>query len=256
MKQLLYLLFTLPFFPPTLSSQNEAIQHFIQQHKSDRGFTYAFLSKDLFEVAIQSDINAEEWRGIHQAVQNIGSLSILAADSLKDALPLYREVKSMIPDDSFEELLTVRDGNENVRIWVKSAENMVTDLVLLVGSPHEFVLVCFAGNLELGNLADLAKLFEAGKAESLARTSTAVAIDFAINPNPSNGQFTVTYSDEQDPPAQLSVIDLNGRAVANLNLSGAATQSLAFQHLPDGLYWVQLKTRNGKVGMKQVQILK
>ncbi len=256
MKQIFFLLLSFALLSPTLSAQSNALQTFVEQHKSDQGFTYAFLSKDLFEVATQSNIKNEDWKGLHNVVKNMGSLHILAADSIGNALPLYKEARALVPGDEFDELLTVRDGKSNVRVWAKTAENIVTDLVLLVGSPDEFVLVCFAGNLELGNVADLAKLFEDGKAKQLARSSETVAITFDINPNPSNGQINLSYTDEQDPPALLSVMDQNGRTVSSITLSGAGTQQVMLNDLPAGLYWVQLKTQGGKVGMKQVQIVK
>ncbi|MFN0036187.1 MAG: DUF4252 domain-containing protein [Saprospiraceae bacterium] len=256
MKHFFLLLLSLFLTNSAASAQQVALHDFIEKHKSDQSFTYAFLSKDLFEIATQSDIKNKDWNGLHNVVKNIGSLRILAADSIESGLVLYKEVRALIPSDEFDELLTVRDGSDNVRIWVKAEDNVVTDLILLVGSPHEFVLVCFAGNLELGNISELAKLFEAGQVEQLARTSEAVAIDFGASPNPSNGEFTLTYSDEQDPPTLLSVIDQNGRPVSTLRLSGTATQSVVLGDVPSGIYWLQLKTQNGKVGVKQVQVVK
>ena len=256
MKHFFFLLLAISLYSPTLSGQNDGLTNFIEQHKSAQGFTYAFLSKDLFEVATQSNLKNEDWRGLHHVVKNMGSLRILAAEKLENARPLYQEAKALVPSDEFDELLTVRDGSENVRIWAKSEETMVTDLILLVGSQDEFVLVCFAGNLELGNVADLANLFEAGKVAQLAHTSETVAIDFGISPNPNNGQFSLSYSDEQDLPAQLLVMDQNGRSVSTLNLSASAAQDVSLQNLSAGIYWVQLKTQNGKIGMKQVQVIK
>lgn len=249
---LLFILLTAPF----ANAQNEALTGFIEKHKNESGFTYAFLSKDLFEVVTRTDIQDKDWKKLHNVVKNIGSLSILAADSAENAWSLYKEVLPLVPADAFDELLTVRDGKENVRIWAKTEESAVTDLILLVGSPEEFVLVCFAGNLELGNLAELAALFEAGEVERLARTTEAVAIDFSVSPNPGSGEFTVSYDDEQDPPTLLSVIDLNGRQLSSLPLSGFAIQQVMLPELPTGLYWLQMKTRSGKVGVKQVQIVK
>lgn len=237
-------------------AQNNAFDGFIEKYKSDKAFTYAFLSKDLFEVVSKANIEDKDWKKLHNVVQNIGSLRILAADSIQDGLPLYKEALALVPADEFDELLTVRDGKDNVRIWAKEDNSVVTDLVLLVGSSDEFVLVCFAGNLELGNIAELAALFEAGEAEQLARSTEAVSIDFSVSPNPSSGELTVTYDDTQDVPAYLSVIDQNGRQVAYLTLSGIPIQRVILPELPSGLYWVQLKTRDGKVGVRQVQIVK
>lgn len=236
-----------------LHAQSDALFGFIQEHKNDKSFTYAFLSKDLVEVVAQNDIKDEDWKKMQQVVKNIGSLSILAADSIQDGLSLYREARALVQAGEFEELLAVRDGHDNVRIWVKSESNVVTDLVLLVGSPDEFVLVCFAGALELGNIHDLAALFEAGEAEQMVQRTQALSIDFSISPNPGNGLFTLAYSDEQDPPAMLTVIDQNGRQVSALSLSGDSREEVSLRELPSGLYWFQLKTAAGKVGVRQVQ---
>lgn len=256
MKHFFLLLLAMALITHAAHTQNDALNGFIEKYKNDKAFTYAFLSKDLFEVVTQTNIEEKDWKKLHNVVKNIGSLSILAADSIENTLPLYKEVLALVPTDVFDELLTVRDGKENVRIWAKTEESIVTDLILLVGSPDEFVLVCFAGNLELGNIAELAALFEAGEVEQLAQTTEAVAIDFKISPNPSSGEVTLSYDDELDPPALLAIIDQNGRQLSTLKLSGFPIQQVLLPELPSGLYWVQLKTRNGKIGVKQVQIVK
>jgi hypothetical protein len=256
MKQILFPTLIALFLPLVAAAQTPALNDFIEKHKSDRAFTYAFLSKDLFEVVSQSEIKDQDWRNVQRIVQNLGSLRLLAADNLENALSLYKEARTLVPTEEFDELLTVRDGSENVRIWVKSEENRVTDLVLLVGAPQEFVLVCFAGNLELGNISDLASIFDPERATQLARTAETLAVDFSISPNPNDGQFTLSYTDAQDAPAQLTVIDQNGRLVSTLNLSEASTQQVTLQDLPTGIYWLQLRTRNGKIGVEQTQVAK
>lgn len=235
-------------------AQSGAFDGLIEKYKSDPAFTYAFLSKDLFEVVSRADMEDKDWKKLQNVVRNIGTLSILVGDSLPDALPIYREALSLVPTDAFEELLTVRDGQDKVRIWAAEANGTITDLVLLVGSTHDFVLICFAGNLELGNIAELAALFDADEAAQLARSTEAVSIDFAVSPNPASSEITVSYEDAQDVPAFLSVIDQSGRQVAQLELSGIPIQRVILPGLPAGMYWVQLKTRDGKVGVKQVQI--
>jgi len=256
MKQLFPLFAALLLAASFAHSQNAGLNAFIDQHKQDPAFTYAFLSKDLFEVAARTEIADKDWKKLQNVVKNIGSLRILAADQISTGMALYREARELVPADEFDELLTVRDGQDNVRIWARSEEAVVTDLVLLVGTREEFVLVCFAGALELNNLSELARLFDAGSAGQLAQAAEKVAVDFQVNPNPSTGEFMLTYSNAADLPVQLSVIDQNGRYVSMLNLSGTATQRIVLQDLPTGLYWLQLKTQQGKIGIKQVQLVK
>ena len=165
MKLLFLLLVCFTLLAPAAQAQTTSLNHFIENHKHDSGFTFAYLSRDLFEVASKSEVKEKDWKKLQQIVKNIGSLRILAADEIKTGLVLYKEVLAEIPTTEFDELLTVRDEQTNVRIWAKSDDTNITDLILLVGSPEEFVLICFAGNLELGNLTELAKLFDAAEAK-------------------------------------------------------------------------------------------
>lgn len=255
MKKIALLLSAVFLTAALANAQQEALDGFIEKYKNDYGFTFAFLSKDVLEVVTQTDIGEKDWKKLHNVVKNIGSLSILAADSIETGRALYREARGAVPTDELDELLMVHDADTDVRIWVKEEDAVVSDLVLLVGSPDEFVLICFAGNLELGNLAELARLFDAEEAQDLARAAAAAAPAFTISPNPSSGAITLSYPDEQDHPKRLNVIDQNGRSVMTADLSDAATQQVVLRNLPAGLYWVQLETEQGKIGVKQMQIV-
>ncbi len=235
-------------------AQQENLNGFIDKHQKDPGFTFAYLSKDLFEVAAKSQIEDKDWKKLHNVVKNVGSLRILVADSITNAKPLYQEARDLVPAE-FDELLSVRDGSDHVRIWVKEDDAIVSDLILLVGTSDEFVLVCFAGQLELGNIAELAQLFDAESTLQLAKTTEAVAIDFSISPNPNSGAFNLTYSDTQDVASSLTISDQQGRLVTTQNISATATQQVIVQNLAPGTYWVQVKTKQGKIGLKQMQVV-
>ena len=256
MKQFCLLLSALFLAAAASQAQTANFHRFIEKHKKDRAFTYAYLSKDLFEVVSHTDIGDKDWKKVHEVVKNVGSLSLLAADSIQTGLALYKEALALVPTTEFDELLSVQDGQDKVRIWAKEADGIISDLVLLVGSSNTFVLICFSGNLELGNILSLAALLDADEVEDLVQTTEAVSVDFSISPNPNAGVFTLQYAGEADAPALLSVIDQSGRQVAERRLSGAGSQRVDVRELPTGLYWVQLKTQNGKIGVKQIQLAK
>lgn len=255
MKQLLLLPALLLTAHLAISQQN-TLHEFIGKYQNEKEFTYAYLSKDLFEVTIKTDIDQSDWSKLHQVVENLGSLRILAADAIDNGTLLYKEALNHLSGDDLEELLSVQDGNDKVRMWVKEDGKTLTDLVLLVSASDAFVLVCFSGNLELNNIMELAGMFNAAEARSLAQSSKAAAADFNIFPNPTNGAFSVQYAHETDAPKSLSVYDQNGRVVTEINLSGASKQDLNLRDLPAGTYWFQLKTASGKVGINQVQVVK
>ncbi|MDX1910803.1 MAG: DUF4252 domain-containing protein [Saprospiraceae bacterium] len=254
MKQLLLSFAAMLLFCVFLPAQTSGLQDFANRHKNDPKFTFAFVSKDLLETATHEKVEDKDWKQLQNVVKNIGSLTILAADETREAPSLYREALDLVPGD-MDELLSVRDNDDKVRIWVREDQSTLTDLVLLVGSADEFVLVFFNGQLELGNFADLARLLDADQAQDLARTAQSVSIEFQVSPNPSAGDITLRYAaDPGDAPTQLTISDVNGRQISVLNLNGESEQTLHLAGLSDGLYWLQLKTRQGKTGVKSLQI--
>lgn len=237
-------------------AQNTALDQFVDTHKQDLKFTFAYMTRDLFEVVSNTKVQDKDWKKLHQVVKNVGSLRLLATDENPESKTLYQDALRAVPTDEFDELLTVRDGNDNVRVWTKDDQDRLTDLVLLVGTPDEFVLVLFSGELELGDLSKLAELFDSKSVEQLANTSKLVSVEFTVGPNPSNGDFTLHYNADTDAPQYLMVADAQGRQLKTLRLSGQPTESIKIGDLPDGLYWIQMKTTKGNIGLKQIQILR
>ncbi len=255
MKKRFLLWSTLVLTTALLTAQNAAINGFVNKYKDAPAFTYTFISKKSFQTLLPVTDDAA-WKKLENVIKNLGSLTILAADSIKNGQALYKEILPLIPEDEFSTLLTVRDGSDHVRIWSKDDGDVVTDLILLVGAADNFVLVCFSGNLELGNINELVNMLNINAVNDIVQTTERVAIDFKISPNPSQGDITLTYSDEKDVPANLTVVDQNGRQVASRNLSAAAVQPVSLGDLPAGLYWLQMQTQNGQIGTKQVQIMR
>ena len=72
MKQLFLLSAVIALTSSLAQSQNEAFNRFIEKHKSEPAFTYAFLSKDLFEVVAETNIADKDWKKLHNVIKNIG----------------------------------------------------------------------------------------------------------------------------------------------------------------------------------------
>ncbi|MFM7402445.1 MAG: DUF4252 domain-containing protein, partial [Bacteroidota bacterium] len=74
-------------------------------------------------------------------------------------LELYNDAISKIPVKEYEELVTVRDGDEHVRIWTRENKNdtVIEELLLLVGAPDEFVMLSLLGKIDLAKISGLSE---------------------------------------------------------------------------------------------------
>lgn len=169
MKKFLFLLPALFLAAQSLQAQNDAIVRFFDKYVEDERFTVVYVSPKLFQLVAKIDSDDADWEKAKPIVSNLSGLRVLTADSVSDGMSLYKEAIGKVPVKEYEELLTVRDGDENVRIWIRESGNIISELLLLVGAPSEFVLLSLTGNIDLDNISELSKTLDIQGAEQLEK---------------------------------------------------------------------------------------
>lgn len=157
MKKMILLLPLCLLLAASAFSQNDAINRFFNQYMDDERFTVVFISPKMFNLVSKISTDDEDWENFREVVGGLTGLRVLTADSIDTGLTLYKEALSKVPSAEYAELLTVRDGKENVRIWVKDSGNIINELLLLVGAPDEFVLLSLTGQIDLDKISELSK---------------------------------------------------------------------------------------------------
>jgi Domain of unknown function (DUF4252) len=140
-----------------LASAQDGIIRFFDQYSEDERFTTVFISPKMFELIGKFETDDEEWNQMREVIKDLGGLRVLHADTIADGNLLYKDALKKVPENEYAELLTVRDGKENVRIWIKDSGKIITELLLLVGAPSEFTLLSFTGKIDLDKISTLSK---------------------------------------------------------------------------------------------------
>lgn len=177
MKKLLFLLPAIMLLAATLNAQNDAITRFFSKYQDDERFTVVYVAPKMFQLISKISTDDPEWEKVREVVKDLGGLRVLVADSVDDGLALYKEALGKVPVSEYAELLTVRDGKENVRIWTKDANNIIEELLLLVGMPDEFVLLSFTGKIDLDKISSLAKAVDIDGIEQLNKIKTTKKVE-------------------------------------------------------------------------------
>lgn len=158
-------IFVLPFFLliaffVQAQGTNDAITRFFDKYTEDERFTVVYISPKMFQMVSKIETDDEDWNKVREVIKDLGGLRVLTSDSITNGVALYKEALGKVPANEYSELLTVRDGKENVRIWTKDSGNIINELLLLVGSPDEFVLLSFTGKIDLDKISRLAKTMD------------------------------------------------------------------------------------------------
>jgi Domain of unknown function (DUF4252) len=154
------------------TAQNDAITRFFDQYADDERFTVVFIAPKLFQLAAKIETDDEDWNNIRDVVKDLSGLRVLVADSIADGMSLYKAALLKVPANEYSELLTVREKDENVRIWTKDSGNIIEELLLLVGKPDEFVLLSFTGKIDLDKISALSKVLNVEGAKELEKIKT------------------------------------------------------------------------------------
>lgn len=172
MKKLIILAFValLPFMGMAQSAQ---IQSFIDKYAGKDGFTTINITPKMFELiaSMGLDLEDDEAQQVLDMVSKLEGLKVLIYEgdgSGTSASTLWSEAKKSIPQNGFEELMTVNSEEESVRIVVKEKRKGVLDeLLLTVSDNSEFVMVSLTGEIELAKIAALANTLDIDALEHL-----------------------------------------------------------------------------------------
>lgn len=155
-------LWQLPVFAQT--SNINAIDAYFSQYVEDERFSIVYVSARLFELMKSVDVpelrseGEDDKNDLLKHFEGLQGLRVLRTDETPEQF--YAEAKGKIDTKLYEPLMTVRskDG-KNTEFMVKTYRDSdkVQELLLLSGSPEEFVLLSFIGNLDLEDISKFAK---------------------------------------------------------------------------------------------------
>ena len=154
------------------SAQNDGISRFFNQYAEDERFTMVYVSPKMFQLLAKIETDDEDWNNLRDVVKDLGGLRVLHSDSITGGLELYKSALGKVPTNEYSELLSVRDGKENVRMWTRDSGSIINELLLLVGSPNEFTLLSFTGKIDLDKISQLAKKMDIEGTQHLDKIKT------------------------------------------------------------------------------------
>ena len=133
-------------------SQSDAIGKFFSQYENNDKFTVVSVSPRMFKMMSKikwDDVSAD----VKQTIQQITSLRILTTES--NGLQYYKEAIKKLNVAEYEELMTIKSDGDNVKFLAKEKNNIINELLMLVGGNDDFVLMSITGNIDLDKISKL-----------------------------------------------------------------------------------------------------
>ena len=143
-------------FPAFLMAQNSAVEKLFNKYKGKEGVTTVQISPELFQMVKAMEIEEIEEHDI--PLDKITSVKILTIEDEEgyENVNFYNEIKNDLNVNDFKEVMTVDDGGETVRMWMKVNENTLSEFLLIVGGDDN-VLIYITGDFNMKDLEGLAE---------------------------------------------------------------------------------------------------
>jgi hypothetical protein len=138
-------------------AQSDVIAKFFNKYDGDESFSKVSISGKMFSMMANIDGNTEDEKAMISAISKIKGLKILKKDDARNSRELYKEALSMVPAGQFEELMTVRDKDKDMKFFTKESGGKISELVMVLGGNEEFLVMSLFGEIDLKEMGKIGK---------------------------------------------------------------------------------------------------
>jgi hypothetical protein len=140
------------------SAQTDAISKFFTKYQSDESFSQVTVSSKMFALFTNMEVESAEDKEIIEAISKIKGLRILAKEDARNARELYKEAFSLIPVKDYEELMTVRDKDQDMKFLIKDdGKGKISELIMVMGGNEDFMVMTLYGEIDLKQVSRIGK---------------------------------------------------------------------------------------------------
>jgi hypothetical protein len=157
MKKLMLFVMMMAGYGATVA-QNDAISKFFTKYQNDDSFSQVTVSSKMFSLFTNMDVESAEDKEVLDAISKIKGLRILAKEDARNARELYKEAFSLIPVKDYEELMTVRDKDADMKFLIKDdGKGKISELIMVMGGVDDFMVMTLIGEIDLKQVSRIGK---------------------------------------------------------------------------------------------------
>lgn len=150
-------------------AQGESVSKFFAKYATDESFTTATISSKMFSLITNMDIEDEEDKEIVDAISKLKGLKVLGKENSSDARSLYKEAYALVAGKDYEELMSVRDKDKDMKFFIRESSGKVNELVMVMGGADDFMLLSIFGEIDLKAISKIGRKMNVDGLEQLEK---------------------------------------------------------------------------------------
>lgn len=142
-------------------AQDNAISKHFSSYLSDTAFTKVTVTSKMFSLFTEIEGEDEAEKEVLEALSKLKGIKVIINENPADPYRLFTGAVSTVDKDgSFEELMSVEDGKENVKFLIRDKGSIINELLMIVGGNEEFLIMSLFGEIDLKQIAKLSRIMK------------------------------------------------------------------------------------------------
>jgi hypothetical protein len=147
----------------------DAISKFFSKYQDDQSFTQVNVSSKMFSLFTNMEAESKDDQEVLSAISKLKGLKILRKENTSDARSLYKEAYQIIPVKEFEELMSVRDKDNDIKFYIKETGGKISELLMIMGGTDDFMVMSLFGEIDLKQISRIGKKMDVKGLENLEK---------------------------------------------------------------------------------------
>jgi hypothetical protein len=147
----------------------DAISKFFSKYQSDESFSSVTVSSKMFSLFTNMDAETPEDKEVLEAISKLKGLKILGKEDARNARELYKEAFVLIPIKEYEELMSVRNEDKDIKFYIKESAGKISELLMVMGGNEQFMVMSLFGEIDLKQISRIGKKMDVKGLEHLEK---------------------------------------------------------------------------------------
>ena len=136
-------------------AQNSAVDRVFDKYSGKDGYTTVYISSFMFNMLNSLETDDPEYNEFKKATAGIKSIKILTQDG-SNSEAFGAELLEMLPRSEYQEMMVVKDQDEDVLFIAREEGGKITEFLLIVSGGGEDALIAIQGDIDLESIASIA----------------------------------------------------------------------------------------------------
>lgn len=163
------LMIAFAFLTTGIFAQGNVINSYFDKYADNDDFTKVSVSSKMFSMFAEVEPGSDAEKEFMEAISKLKGLKIVMADSIPDAMQLYKKATADVTKAGYDELMTVSDPDQSMLFSIKEKDGIIQELIMVVGGGNKFVLLSLYGEIDLKNISKIAQQMKVEGLENLGR---------------------------------------------------------------------------------------